>query len=126
MQAVDPQLAEKAGVAVPAHDWDRHHYEAMLPGFGGTDSMDWRGFVDVLNEIGFNGPYEIENEAKNSKDTGNLQAIIQGFKATTSFLAPMLWDLDAEKGYCFQADQGLGPMLAAPSTDIPVMTIDRL
>src|SRR5690554_4516249 len=126
MQAVDPQLAERAGVAVPAHDWDRHHYEAMLPGFGGTDSMDWRGFVDVLNEIGFIGPYEIENEAKNSKDTGNLQAIIQGFKATTSFLAPMLWELDAEKGYCFEANKGWGPMLAAPSKDIPVMTMDRL
>src|SRR5690606_13826115 len=74
MQWVDPLLAERAGVDVPANDWDRHHYEAMLPGFGGSDSMDWRAFIDLLSDRGFSGPYEIENEAKNSKDTGNLAA----------------------------------------------------
>lgn len=126
MQAVDPGLAESAGVAIPAHDWDRHHYEAMLPGFGGSDSMDWRGFVDVLHEIEFLGPYEIENEAKNSKDTGNLQAVIQGFKAATSFLAPMLWELDAEKGYCFQSGKGQDSLLASSSGNIPVVTMDQL
>ena len=56
---------------MPAHSWDRHNYEAMMPGFGGSDSMDWRKFVNVLNERGFNGPYEMENEASLSKGTGN-------------------------------------------------------
>src|SRR5690606_27776909 len=69
MQKVDAALAASANVSIPQHDWDRHHYEAMLPGFGGSDSMDWRSFVDVLNEKGFQGPYEIENEALNSKNT---------------------------------------------------------
>ncbi|ULT27050.1 hypothetical protein KUH03_09765 [Sphingobacterium sp. E70] len=54
-------------MSIPGHDWDRHHYEAMLPGFGGSDSMDWRGFVDLLQERGFKGPFEIENEAKIQK-----------------------------------------------------------
>lgn len=126
MQAVDPALAQRAGVAIPAHDWDRHHYEAMLPGFGGSDSMDWRSFVDVLHEVGFRGPYEIENEAKNSKDTGNLAAIIQGFKATTSFLAPMLWELDTQKGYSFQKEKGEGPLQTPSVKDIAVRTVDQL
>src|SRR5690606_35492848 len=74
MQRVDATLAQQAGVAIPANDWDRHHYEAMLPGFGGSDSMDWRAFVDQLLEKGFDGVFEIENEARNSKDTGNMGA----------------------------------------------------
>lgn len=122
MQLVDSALAEKAGVEIPAHDWDRHHYEAMLPGFGGTDTMDWRAFVDALNEKGFNGPYEIENEAKNSKNTGNKEAIIQGYKASISFLSPMLWDL-TEKGYQYKDTKEL----TMPSvSEIPEVTIDKL
>lgn len=122
MQLVDTALAEKAGVDIPAHEWDRHHYEAMLPGFGGTDTMDWRAFVDVLNEKGFTGPYEIENEAKNSKNTGNKEAIIQGYKASVSFLSPMLWDL-TEQGYQYKQSKEL----TLPNvTDIPEVKIDKL
>lgn len=123
MQQVDAALADRAGVPIPAHDWDRHHYEAMLPGFGGSDSMDWRAFVDVLNELGFSGPYEIENEAKNSKDTGNLGATIQGYQAAISFLSPMLWTLDSERGYVPPTFAALRDISAA---DVPVMTMDKL
>jgi len=123
MQWVDPLLAERAGVDVPANDWDRHHYEAMLPGFGGSDSMDWRAFIDLLSDRGFSGPYEIENEAKNSKDTGNLAATIQGFRAATSFLAPMLWELDSQKGYAYRHPD---PLVQPRVSDIPVMTMDKL
>lgn len=123
MQLVDARLAERAGVAIPANDWDRHHYEAMLPGFGGSDSMDWRAFVDKLTEKGFDGPYEIENEAKNSKDTGNLAATIQGYKSTVDFLAPMLWELQGETGYTYLHGS---PLIPRDIRDIPVTTIDQL
>lgn len=123
MQAVDPVLAAKAGVDVPVNDWDRHHYEAMLPGFGGSDSMDWRAFVDLLTESGFDGPYEIENEAKNSKDTGNLAATVQGYQAAVRFLSPMLWDLDEAVGYAYRASSSLSQPQV---NDLPVLTIDQL
>ncbi|MGK6350833.1 sugar phosphate isomerase/epimerase family protein [Parapedobacter sp. DT-150] len=123
MQAVDATLAAKAGVDIPASAWDRHHYEAMLPGFGGSDSMDWRAFVDLLTAKGFDGPYEIENEAKNSKDTGNLAATMQGYQAAVRFLYPMLWDLDESAGYAFRA---LPPLMQPQVRDIPVMTMDQL
>ena len=123
MQWVDAGLAAQAGVDVPANDWDRHHYEAMLPGFGGSDSMDWRAFVELLSDRGFTGPYEIENEARNSKDTGNLAAIVQGFQAATAFLAPMLWDLDSERGYQHRASS---PLVEPAVSDVPVLTMDRL
>ncbi|MFC7522571.1 sugar phosphate isomerase/epimerase family protein [Parapedobacter sp. GCM10030251] len=123
MQSVDTDLAERAGVDVPKNEWDRHHYEAMLPGFGGSDSTDWRAFVELLSERGFTGPYEIENEARNSKDTGNLAATIQGFQAAVSFLAPMLWDVDSNEGYQYRPSG----LLSQPTvSDVPVMTMDRL
>ena len=122
MQQVNRELAERAGIAIPAHDWDRHHYEAMLPGFGGSDSMDWRAFVDLLNLRGYSGPYEIENEAKNSKDTGNMAAIVQGYQATISFLRPMLWEL-TEGGYQYRQRT---PLHEPDVADIPVMTMDKL
>lgn len=122
MQKVDESLAKKGIVSQPTSDWDRHHYEAMLPGFGGTDHMDWRLFVDELREKGFRGPFEIENEAKNSKDTGNLAATIQGFEATILFLSPMLWEL-GENGYQYQKEKIL---LDTVNRDIPVRTIDTL
>lgn len=123
MQLVDVGLAEKAGVAIPNNDWDRHHYEAMLPGFGGSDSMDWRAFVDKLIEKGFDGPFEIENEARNSKDTGSLAATIQGYEAAVKFLSPMLWELRDDVGYAYQHRS----LLSAPAQrNIPVITIDQL
>ena len=33
---------------------------SKMPGFGGSDSMDWRAFVETLMEKGFQGPYEIK------------------------------------------------------------------
>ncbi|MGK9125624.1 sugar phosphate isomerase/epimerase [Olivibacter sp. SA151] len=123
MHQVEASLATRAGVSQPVSDWDRHHYEAMLPGFGGTDHMDWRAFVDILREKGFEGPFEIENEAKNSKDTGNLAATIQGYEAAIRFLSPMLWNL-GNKGYQFQRGEPLHEPTA--QKDIPVKTINDL
>ncbi|MEQ9378963.1 MAG: sugar phosphate isomerase/epimerase [Imperialibacter sp.] len=124
MQAVNKELAARAGVPVPAHSWDRHNYEAMVPGFGGSDSMDWRKFVDVLNERGFNGPYEMENEAKLSKATGNEGAIMQGYKASLLFLAPMLWPL-GEKGYAY--DRGKNAPLKQPRReDLKIVSMNDL
>lgn len=123
MHKVDESLARQAGVAIPQHDWDRHHYEAMLPGFGGTDHMDWRAFVELLIAKGFDGPYEIENEAKNSKDTGNLAATIQGNQAAVRFLYPMLWELDHEKGYQYRRKHELKQL---ERKDIPVKEIAQL
>lgn len=122
MQRVESSLATRAAVSIPQNDWDRHHYEAMLPGFGGSDSMDWRSFVDKLNEKGFNGPYEIENEAANSKNTGNKAAIIQGYQAAISFLRPMLWEL-SDNGYQYQKSNELKMTKAS---ELPEVRMDKL
>lgn len=124
VQQVNPELAVRAGVTVPAHEWDRHNYEAMMPGFGGSDSMDWRRFVDVLNEKGFSGPYEMENEALLSKATGNEGAIMQGYKATLLFLAPMLWPLTSD-GYSYDRSQ-TSPLKQPRRKDIPATTMREL
>jgi len=125
IQSVKPELAEKAGVPVPAHEWDRHNYEAMLPGFGGTDSMDWRKFIDVLKQREYNGPFVIENEAANSKGTGDPGATTQGFKATVLFLAPMLWPLARGEGYQYDNSDDK-PLKDALKKDIPVVTMEDL
>lgn len=122
MQQVDQNLAQKANISVPAHDWDRHHYEAMLPGFGGTDHMDWNHFVSILQEKKFVGAFEIENEAKNSKDTANPKAIDQGIKACVSYLSPLLWSLGAE-GYQNPANKEL---LFSNRKDLSVVTMEQL
>ena len=124
MQKVEEGLAKRAGVPVPKNEWDRHNYEAMLPGFGGSDSMDWRAFVQTLQERGFNGPFEIENEAALSKGTGNLSAIMQGYQATTLNLAPMLWEL-GEQGYQYD-DKGYQELKQLVNHDIPVVTMKEL
>jgi hypothetical protein len=124
VQQVDQDLAQKAGVPLPEHEWDRHNYEAMLPGFGGSDSMDWRAFVDILKEKGFDGPFEIENEAALSKATGNLAATLQGYQATIMFLAPMLWPL-TDEGYHYnrKSDQ---PLKHIAQKDIPEVKMEDL
>lgn len=122
MQYVDPALARQAGVSIPAHDWDRHHYEAMLPGFGGTDHMDWNHFVSVLHEKGFAGVFEIENEAKNSKDTAHIAAIDQGIKACVNYLSPLLWTLGVE-GYQRPDNK---PLIYSKRKDVPVVTMQQL
>ncbi|AKQ46637.1 sugar phosphate isomerase [Rufibacter radiotolerans] len=123
-QQVNPDLAQKAGVPTARHEWDRHHYEAMLPGFGGSDSMDWRAFVNTLQQQNFTGPFEIENEAALSKGTGNLGAIMQGFKAATLCLAPMLWPL-TEQGYQYNPEE-YRELATDAKKDIPVMTMEKL
>ena len=119
MQLVDRELATRAEVSIPQNSWDRHHYEAMLPGFGGTDHMDWRAFVEVLVEKGFNGPFEIENEALNSKATANMAAITQGYQAAIGYLSPMLWEL-GNNGYQYTYNTPLKQLNRAnvPETEI--------
>jgi sugar phosphate isomerase/epimerase len=125
MQTVDPELARRAGVPIPAHDWDRHHYEPMLPGFGGNDSMDWRAFLDTLMQRGFNGPFVIENEADNSAHTGNPGATLQGFKAAVLCLAPIVWPLTQDAGYRYQPTAA-APLRSPASADVPVVTMKQL
>ena len=124
VQSVDKALSEKAGVPITTNPWDRHNYEAMLPGFGGSDSMDWRAFVDTLKDKGYKGPFEIENEAHNSKGTANLAAIVQGFYATVLNLAPMLWPL-AENGYQYDNSR-LKPLKEVCKKDIPVVRMKEI
>lgn len=123
-QLVDPALAKRAGVPIAQNEWDRHNYEATLPGFGGSDSVDWRAFVNVLKSKEFRGPFEIENEAALSKGTGNMGAIVQGFKATVLSLAPLLWDL-AENGYQYN-QKGFHEAVKLPGKDVPIMTMSQL
>ncbi len=122
IQMVSEELAAKAGIEIPAHDWDRLNYEAMLPGFGGTDSMDWRAFVDTLLDKGFDGPFSIENEADLSKGTDNIQAILQGFTGAIHSLMPLLWPL-TEDGYQFNPSSL--PPLRPAAEDVPLMTMAR-
>lgn len=124
MQLVSSELAERAGVPVPAHEWDRLNYEAMLPGFGGSDSMDWRAFVETLLEKGFSGPFSIENEAALSRGTENLGAILQGFSGAIHSLMPLLWPLTSE-GYRFDATRQEA-LKGAAAKDIPLVTMDSL
>ena len=124
MQQVNEDLAQQAGIPIPKNEWDRHNYEATLPGFGVGDSMDWRKFIDTLKEKGFSGPFEIENEAGLSKGTGNINAIVQGMKATVLNLSPLLWPL-TEAGYAY--DHGNSAELKDPNrADIPIVSIEEL
>ncbi|HNS00686.1 MAG TPA: sugar phosphate isomerase/epimerase [Planctomycetota bacterium] len=122
MQKVDAALAAKAGVPQPAHDWDRHHYAAKMPGFGGADSIPWTDFMETLKERGFKAPFVMENEACDSKQTGDLGAIVQGFKATVLFLAPLIWDIEPGKGYQHKAGAALDEG-ALPKQDTRVVTM---
>lgn len=125
MQVVDAELAKKAGVPIATNEWDRHHYEPMLPGFGGNDSMDWRGFLETLMALGFEGPFAIENEADNSAHTGNLGATLQGFQAAVLCLAPIVWPLVPDVGY--RHDDTKWPPLSTPAAkDIPVKSMKDL
>lgn len=124
VQQVDPKLAAKAGVPFSTDSWDRHNYDPALPGFGGSDSIDWREFFDTMNMLGFDGtPCVIENEAWNSSHTGNEAATDQGFAATILNCAPLLWPL-GKNGYRF--DNSKLPALVDARKDIPVMTYAKL
>jgi len=123
-QYLNPELASQAGIPIVEHDWDRHPYEAMLPGFGGYDSMDWKEFLDTLMQRGFDKPFVIENEAVNSAHTGNIGATMQGFKAATLCLAPIIWPLQDNIGYAFHDNRA--PYYIPTVKDIPVVTMDEL
>lgn len=124
VQFVNPELAQKAGVPVPRHDWDRCVYEAMLPGFGGYDSMDWRRFLETLMRLGFDKPFVIENEAANSAHTGNSGATMQGFQSAALCLAPIVWPLQDNIGYAYQKNEI--SYESALVKDIPVVTMKEL
>ncbi len=125
MQSVNKELSSRANIPICAHDWDRHSYEAMLPGFGGSDSMDWRKFINSLIERNFSGAFVMENEAANSAHTGNLEATIQGFKASRFFLAPMIWPLHEEKGYCYKKTE-VSPLITISAKKLPLLTMENL
>jgi len=124
MQEIRAEWAEKLGLPSSKNPWDRHHYEATLPGFGLGDSMDWRAFVNVLKEKGFAGPFEIENEAVLSKQTGKLGAIVQGCKAAVQNLAPLLYEL-GEDGWQYP-QSAYRPLLELNRRDIPLATMDSI
>ena len=120
-QSVDAKLAKKAGVPLPANEWDRCNYEPRLPGFGGSDSLDWAKFLELLMAKGYRYPFVIENEGCNSSHTGNMGATMQGFKATILNTAPVVWPL-GPSGYAFDAS-ALKPMEVKLAKDIPVKTM---
>jgi sugar phosphate isomerase/epimerase len=123
-QTVDKALAKKAGVPLPAHEWDRLNYEPRLPGFGGSDSLDWSLFLENLMAKGYKYPFVIENEGANSSHTGNMGATMQGFRATILNTAPVVWNLGPE-GYAFDAS-ALQPMKVTRTKDLPVVTMKDL
>jgi len=125
MQSVNAELAAKAGVPIPAHDWDRHHYEPMLPGFGGCDSMDWRAFLLNLKAKSFDRAFVIENEADNSSHTGNFAATVQGFQAAVMCLAPIVWPLTTEEGYKYDKS-GNAPLSVVNEVETPVVSMGDL
>ena len=125
MQKVNDRLAKKAKVPQPSCEWDRLNYEPRLPGFGGSDSMDWTAFLQTLMAKGYGYPFVIENEGCNSSHTGNMGATMQGFQATVLNTAPVVWPLDAQKGYAFDATS-LKPMKITVKKDIPVVTMKDL
>ena len=120
-QSVDADLAKRAGVPLPANEWDRCNYEPRLPGFGGSDSLDWTKFLETLMAKGYRYPFVIENEGCNSSHTGNMGATMQGFRATVLNTAPVVWPL-GPNGYEYDAS-GRKPMELTLAKDIPVKTM---
>jgi sugar phosphate isomerase/epimerase len=123
-QMVDKSLAEKAGVPLPANEWDRLNYEPRLPGFGGSDSLDWAKFLENLMAKGYKYPFVIENEGCNSSHTHNMGATMQGFRATILNTAPVVWPL-GPNGYEFDKTS-LSEMKVTMKKDIPVKTMKDL
>jgi len=122
LQQIRAEWAEKLGIPSSKNPWDRHHYEATLPGFGLGDSMDWRAFVGILKEKGFSGPFEIENEAALSKQTGKMGAIVQGCKAAVQNLAPLLWEL-GDEGWQYPIRE-YHSLFELNRKDVPLVTME--
>ena len=123
-QVVNAALAKKAGVPIAANEWARMNYEPRLPGFGGSDSLDWTRFLQNLMAKGYKYPFVIENEGCNSSHTGNKGATMQGFKATILNTAPVVWPLGPD-GFAFDKT-ALKPMRMTRTADLPVVTMDKL
>lgn len=123
-QYVNPELAKKAGVPVPENEWARLNYEPRLPGFGGSDSIDWSRFLENLMAKGFKFPFVIENEGCNSSHTKNMGATMQGFKATILNTAPVIWPLGAN-GYAYDPS-AVKPMAMTRTADLPVVSMKDL
>ena len=123
-QVVDKTLAEKAGVPIAANEWARMNYEPRLPGFGGSDSLDWSRFLENLMAKGYANPFVIENEGCNSSHTGNRGATMQGFRATILNTAPVIWPI-GEEGYAFDRS-ALKPLKMPTTGNLPVVTMDQL
>jgi hypothetical protein len=121
---VNAELAKKAGVPLAANEWDRLNYEPRLPGFGGSDSLDWSKFLETLMSKGYKYPFVIENEGCNSSHTGNMGATMQGFRATILNTAPAVWPLGKD-GYAFDISS-LKKMEPTMKKDIPVVTMKDL
>jgi sugar phosphate isomerase/epimerase len=124
MQQIRKEWADKLGIPSSTNPWDRHHYEATLPGFGLGDSMDWRSFVSILKQKGFSGPFEIENEAVLSKQTGKMGAIVQGCKAAVQNLAPLLWEL-SDEGWTYPMRE-YHPLQDLNHPETPLVTMENL
>ena len=124
MQAVNAELAKKAGVPLPGSEWDRLNYEPRLPGFGGSDSCDWAKFLENLMAKGYANPFVIENEGCNSSHTGNMGATLQGFRATILNTAPVIWPLGPD-GYAFDKS-ALKPMVDPKANNLKVVTMADL
>ncbi len=120
-QKVDAALAAKAGVPQPDNEWDRLNYEPRLPGFGGSDSMDWAAFLENLMAKGYKYPFVIENEGCNSSHTGNMAATMQGFRATILNTAPVIWPL-GKNGYEYDK-ANVVPLKMTRTADLPVVTM---
>ena len=125
MQTVDPELAKKAGVPLPANEWDRLNYEPRLPGFGGSDSCDWAKFLETLMAKGYTNPFVIENEGCNSSHTGNMGATMQGFRATILNTAPVVWPLGKD-GYAFTRSGQRKMRWISRTKELPVVTMKDL
>lgn len=125
MQQVSQALAKKAKVPTTTNEWCRYAYEPRLPGFGGSDSLDWAKFLELLMAKGYQYPFVIENEACNSSHTGNMGATMQGFQATVLNTAPVVWPLVEGKGFCFDTSK-LPTLKDAAKNDLPVVTMDQL
>ncbi|EIM75976.1 xylose isomerase [Nitritalea halalkaliphila LW7] len=122
--AIPADWSRALGLPDSTNPWERHHYEATLPGFGLGDDMDWRRFIQVVQEQGFSGPFEIENEAKLSKQTGNLAATVQGCRATVQNLAPLLYPL-GESGYQYPVE-AVAPLRQLRRKNIPLVQMQDL
>ena len=117
-----PNSANKAGVPIPANEWDRHHYEPMLPGFR---RQRQHGLARIPGDALWTGDSRAVCDRKRGRQFGphgQPAATVQGFRAAVLCLAPIVWPLIDEVGY--QYDQSNHePLKHTQPKDIPVVTM---